>query len=712
MIPKSIAKSKVSALFGTAALAAWPHVGLAEMRPTLNFYGVPGLIDMPGGHSLPDGVLALNVAQIGPSIGRRGLTFQITPRLQGSFRYSGSKGLLVGGFRPDQTYYDRSFDLRFRLLDESRYIPAVTIGLQDFVGTSVYSGEFIAASKTFGNSVRVTAGLGWGRLGSAGGIGAPFGPRPPVRDTLAGSLNFSQWFRGPAAPFAGIEWHPTDRLGLKLEYSSDAYDLEDRVSGILRRKSPINFGMEYQLSESVRVGAYYLYGTTVGLNAQIQLNPKKRPTESIQGPAPFPIVPRPDRGRAPEAYSTAWLAQSDAPEILAQNVQKYLNTDNLTMESLRVGGDRAEVRVREGRWDSSPQMIGRVARAMAANLPASVETFDIVPVVRGMAVSRVTIRRSDLEVLEFAPDNANQLRARAVVSEADRRSADSVMGAGLYPRFRWALLPYSRLRLFGYEDPIAIDLGLRLSAAVDIAPGLELSGSITKRFIGNLKNTPVLSNSVLPHVRSDIELYDRDGDLALETLILSWHARPATNVYSRVSLGYLERMFGGVSAEVLWKPVNSRFALGAEVNYVKQRETRQRLGFQNYKVATGHVSGYYDFGNGFHAQVDVGRYLAGDVGATLTLERQFENGWRIGAFATKTNVSAAQFGNGGFDKGIRVTMPLNWISGRPISNSYTTTIRPFTRDGGARLEVPGRLYESVRRHHGKAIDDQWGRFWR
>ena len=39
-------------------------------------------------------------------------------------------------------------------------------------------------------------------------------------------------------------------------------------------------------------------------------------------------------------------------------------------------------------------------------------------------------------------------------------------------------------------------------------------------------------------------------------------------------------------------------------------------------------------------------YLAGDVGATLNVERVFKNGVSMGAWATKTNVSSAQFGEG------------------------------------------------------------------
>ena len=35
-----------------------------------------------------------------------------------------------------------------------------------------YSSEYVVATKTFGDRLRVTGGLGWGRLGSQGSIGS------------------------------------------------------------------------------------------------------------------------------------------------------------------------------------------------------------------------------------------------------------------------------------------------------------------------------------------------------------------------------------------------------------------------------------------------------------------------------------------------------------------------------------------------------------
>jgi Exopolysaccharide biosynthesis protein YbjH len=364
------------------------------------------------------------------------------------------------------------------------------------------------------------------------------------------------------------------------------------------------------------------------------------------------------------------------------------------------------------RYDSEAQAIGRVARALTQVMPASVETFEIVPVVSGIATSKIVLRRTDLEALENTPDNATAIGARALVTNAGPVPAGAIYGEGLYPKFSWSVLPYTRTSLFDPDNPFRADAGLRFSASYDIAPGLVVAGSVTQKLIGNLDKSDSNSNSVLEHVRSDAAKYNKTDGPALESLTVAWYSRPGTNLYGRVTAGYLERMFGGVSAELLWKRPESPLAVGVEVNYVRQRDFNLGLGFQDYGVATGHVSAYYSFGAGYTGQLDVGRYLAGDVGATLSLDREFANGWKVGAFATITDVSAEDFGEGSFDKGIRLSIPINWVTGKPTRQVMTSTLRPLTRDGGARLEVAGRLYDTVRDYHDPMLDMQWGRFWR
>ncbi|WP_392342668.1 YjbH domain-containing protein [Phaeobacter sp. BS23] len=115
--------------------------------PSLNFYGSPGLVDMPSAEMLPDGQFTSTYSWFGGQA-RYNLTFQATPWLSASFRYNGiqTNGAQIAGF---STYYDRGFDVRLRLLREGRYRPAVTLGLQDFAGTGIYARRIYRRDQEF-----------------------------------------------------------------------------------------------------------------------------------------------------------------------------------------------------------------------------------------------------------------------------------------------------------------------------------------------------------------------------------------------------------------------------------------------------------------------------------------------------------------------------------------------------------------------------------
>ena len=69
------------------------------------------------------------------------------------------------------------------------------------------------------------------------------------------------------------------------------------------------------------------------------------------------------------------------------------------------------------------------------------------------------------------------------------------------------------------------------------------------------------------------------------------------------------------------------------------------------------------------------------------------NGVAMGAWATKTNVSAEQFGEGSFDKGIFVHVPFDLMFPKTSADVAQFVWNPLTRDGGARLGRSVALYD-------------------
>lgn len=680
------------------AICLFATTAAAQTAPGLNTYGVPGLIDTPTAHSMRDADLATTLAVTGDAF-RGTLSFQIAPRLLGSFRYAAIREF-DNEKSIDGVFYDRSFDLRYQLLTETERRPGVVIGLQDFMGTGLLESEYIVASKTVAPGLTLSGGLGWGRLGSANSIGSG-GERSTELLSEGGIPNADRWFRGDVGVFGGVSYSPTDRLTLKLEYSSDNYDTE-RLAADFDGTSQWNYGVDYRFRNGGQVSLYHMYGNTVGFQYSIVSNPRRSQLPSGLEGAALPVGVR-----APgSAADLGWTTETRDYRTTLSNLMAQ---DGLILEGMNLNATSATVRVRNQRYHEVPQAIGRAARAMSRVLPASVESFTILPTNGHVPLSAVTLRRSDLETLEFRP--ADEILARTSVTDAAGLSPQ--VYDDIYPRFTWGLSPQVKLSAFDPESPIRASLGLKLGASYQPTPNLLFSGALTSRLTGNLQDIEDTENdSDLPEVRTDFREYAARSELALESLTVNHFGRPGKDLYSRVTLGYLETMYGGLSAELLWKPVDSRLALGAEVNLVKKRDYDQGFGFRDYETATGHLSAYYDFGKGYMGRVDVGRYLAGDVGATLALDREFGNGWRIGAYATLTDVEPEDFGEGSFDKGIRITIPTSQIVGKPSKSLNEFNIRSLTRDGGARVNVQNRLYDKVRRGHEPELVRSWGRFWR
>ncbi|MEG3663206.1 YjbH domain-containing protein [Celeribacter halophilus] len=676
------------------------------LRFPVSAYGTPGLIDMPTGEVFPDGNLQLS-SSFHRGTQKYNLSFQISPRVFGAFRYSLINEYEVSG----DTRYDRSFDIGYLVAKETSLRPSMVVALRDFGGTGVYGAEYVAATKHFiDERLSVTGGIGWGRLGSYGSFDNPLGMISDAFDTRGGGpssitevgrLETDQWFRGDAALFGGVAYQVNERLSFKLEYSSDAYETEAARTGF-EHKTPINAALSYGFKNGAELSVYALHGSELGFMTSLPVNPQKPTYISGVEEAPPALMPR------RTAAALSW--EADNVQSKESALSTALKEQGIILEGVSIEGTTATVRIANGRYPAEAQALGRTARVLANHLPSNVTTFRLENTVNGMTTSRTTLRRSDLEDLEYDLDGSWRTFARAKIEDAPKTQASTV--AGLYPKFNWRITPYLEPALFDPDNPARADFGVQIAASVTSARGLVFSGAIRQPLTGNLDESIRPSNSVLPHVRSDVTEYAKQSDLEIKHLTAEYFFRPGNNLFGRVTAGYLETMYGGVSGEFLWKPVNGPLALGAELNYAKQRDFDQLFGFQDYDIVTGHASAYYDFGGGYLGQVDVGRYLAGDYGATFSLDREFDNGFSVGAFFTLTDVSFDDFGEGSFDKGIRFNIPIDWLTGTATKGGYGTTIRPVQRDGGARLEVRNRLYNVVRRQQTNELEDRWGKFWR
>jgi hypothetical protein len=200
------------------------------------------------------------------------------------------------------------------------------------------------------------------------------------------------------------------------------------------------------------------------------------------------------------------------------------------------------------------------------------------------------------------------------------------------------------------------------------------------------------SATKLTPVRTIQSEYLRDGGSGIDQLLLTQRGQLRSDTFYHVFIGAPELMYAGVGGEILWRPFGRSWALGVSAQSVRQRDFEKRFGLRDFQTTTGHVSAYWATPiNQFDVAIHAGRYLAGDVGATLEVQKRLPNGWSVGAFATLTNVPFKDFGEGSFDKGIFLTVPLDIFSSSNTKARYRNNLRLINRDGGRPVEGPVRI---------------------
>ena len=417
------------------------------------------------------------------------------------------------------------------------------------------------------------------------------------------------------------------------------------------------------------------------------------------------LVPLGDQSGALTAEQTDVYAKPMFTELAQYGFGAY---------SLQIYGTKAVLHLVRAPFREGPINLSWASRIAANHLPFEVEEITIVEIIGALEVSRVTVLRSDLERQALGRGSPAEIMAHTEFETPQTNWKEANTGyvrADVYPAFDWWLAPELQQHI---GDPTAgiylADLDLELGLVYALTPKIGFS-FVGRRFLfGSLSKIERKSDSQLPRVRSDIVEYLQNGKTHIERLQADYVTGLAPNWYFRASAGLFEGMFGGVGGEILYKPFGKPYAIAVDLNWVKQRDFNQLFSFRDYEVVTGHATLYYELPfYDMRATISAGRYLAKDRGVTLDFSRRFPSGVRVGAWATFTNVSAEQFGEGSFDKGFYISIPLELLLTRRTQQTGNFAFRPLTRDGGQKLSIGPRLFDFFENRSRADFERDWSR---
>ncbi|MFZ4534795.1 MAG: YjbH domain-containing protein [Propionivibrio sp.] len=686
-----------------------------EPEPTFDNYsdmGGVGLMQMPTGRFAPEGEFAVSVTHTNPYL-RNALSMQPLPGVEVVLRYTTIQDRLYGpeNFSGNQTYKDKGVDVKLMLVKESSTWPQVAIGSRDVAGTGLFSGEYLVASRRYFN-FDFSLGLGWGYLGSRGQIKNPLASLFSSFKTRENNLGqggtiSNQYFHGDRVSVIGGVTYQTPINGLTLKLELDGNDYVNDPSGKpIKASAPINLGVTYSYDKWLDLSLGVERGNAAVIQLAIHGNLHKGTGLPKLDPAPEVLKPRDLSEAIAISKAKGWEA-GNQPELALANA---LFAKGYKVDSAEIRGREAIVEASQSTYRNSARAIGRAARIMANNVPPQVDELTYVNLENGLETQRVSLMRKDLEKAvnyEGSPEEiAQHLRVGGPASDP---MAKPVAIPDRYPSFSSSWSPAMKQQIGGPDGAYFYQFLVRGNAELQLTRHWSATVGAILNIADNLAALKLPSDSVLPHVRSDINDYLKEGKTSLSQFQADYLTNLGRDWYGRASVGIFEEMFGGVSGEILHRPYDKRWAVGLEINRVQQRAYDQRFDFLDYKVTTGHLDLYYrlPFYN-MTAQVSVGQYLAGDRGATFALSRQFDSGVVIGAFVTKTNVPASQFGEGSYDKGIGISIPMDMLSLYSSRGNMGVVYRPLTRDGGQRVNIAKRLYPMVANSNTDKLMNDWG----
>ncbi|WP_076588958.1 YjbH domain-containing protein [Vibrio ostreicida] len=684
-------------------------------------FGGTGLLQMPSGRMASEGEFNLGVS-VNDDYQQYSASIQLMSWLESTVRYTRVPDLLFSNnpsYSGDNLYTDKGIDFKIRLWQEGYWLPETSVGVRDFGGTGLFDGEFVATTKRFGN-IDVTLGLGWGYLGQRDNITNPFCKASDKYCSRAGDfkgtggdVDYERWFKGPAALFGGFEYQtPYRPLRIKLEYDGNDYSQDYpvvRAGKAMPQHTPWNLGLNYRLGDWGDAKVSYQRGDTItfGINLYTNFNDMKAVW----------------RDEAKQATGSGKNVQNTDWKQVAQQIETNAGYQN---NEISIDGDAIIVKGQQTKYRDREEALDRTAAILTNHSSELIRVFKVVEQQDGMDLKQTTIRK------EAYLKAANHLSTETKISDSFKDSEPKYLAsspvAESKKRWDYGFEPVLKQSLGGPEAFYLYSLGIGANSHYWLTDNLEFGGSIIFNLVDNydkfnyIDNSPHISNYSTPRVRTLFRAYVHDNPVRLNHLQLTWFEQPAQSIYTQMYAGYLEMMFAGVGGEVLYRPMNTNWAVGFDANLISQRDPDSWFGVysddyffydeatcntstpscQAYVLSrgtTGHVTGYYmpswHFLEDTLFKLSAGKFLGGDLGARLDFSKQFKSGVIVGAYATFTDLTAEEYGEGSYNKGFYVSIPLDIMTIKPSVSRAKISWEPITRDGGQMLNKQYNLFDQT-----------------
>lgn len=645
-----------------------------ESKRSVNYKGMLGLNTIPSARMDEEGTARIGISANDP-YNHAFIGMQIAKPLYVNLRQS----MLVSsiGQKPMMVY--PGMDLKLRIAEEGRYRPEISFGMNSALGHKRFSSEYFALSKRY-YDFDFTAGIAWGRLGSAGHMPNPLakfgGHFDQDRDyNDEDSASPADWFTGKEIGFfGGVEYFtPVEGLSFKADIGADRSPGERRQFDF-STGAPWSVGFNYSPEPWFGFGVSAIGTDKVMARLSFQDNFYKRKIKSYKD---NPAIADKDAGFFDKMWAMAQRGGDAEPDM---NIGKPVKTGANLTSVLHMND-----------YQPSTKQIGDAAQKVLSTADKDVSNITIVPVNKGIRGKAITFGRRDLEKLGDGTASPEEVWQ-------DISFTDSNLPTGR-KKFvdKLAFNPELSFSLGEEETTHLYRTAINFERVKEWHNGFISGAGLKVNIADNLHRLFKYKTIDMESVRGDVDAFTWNR-VNLDRTFLGWMHTITPSFHVAVTGGYLEEMYAGLGGEVLWRPHDSPFAFGLEGWGAMKRDplTPLAMGLRGDRTWTGHVNMFYDIPDtDITAFAKVGRFLGGDVGVTGGAETQFENGMKIKGYVTATNSDDRDvFGSDrNVIAGLQLAVPLGSLRFIPEGSEARANIAPIGRDDGQILDKPLSLYE-------------------
>ena len=593
-------------------------------------------------------------------------------------------------------------DIKLRLLEEGAYHPEISLGWLGAIGHKRMAGEYLVASKRFENW-DISAGMGWGRYGSAQSIGNPlslFSDHFKKDRGLDGlDPNGPQdWFTDKdVGLFAGVEYATpwVDGLSLSAEWGADRY-LAEKAAFDFKAPAPWALGVHYSPQPWVSLSTALVGSEKIMASLTLQNALSKWPGQLFKRDKQKHEPVRP--------YRTGLTAPAE--------MEKSAERSDVILYDTRASYTRAQTQLEIPDTLSTPRTMGLALPHMNNHAGETVEALEIQPTHSGLKGPVIRINRRDITQALGHNSGSPQEIWRNVEFDLIDTNDMTLSGHTKNSYDHGLRLMLDEQVSLSEEDNgvlhrSSLVLAGKTSSQYGLLGGMGLRLNLTDN-LGHLKTYRV--PSPLP-VRSNVADF-AETRIGVDHMYGGIARTLAKDVHVAAAAGYLEEMYAGIGGDILYRPFRSTWAIGAEgwLAFKRDPYTSLNMGLSGDRVLTGHLKAYYEFPEtDMTAEARIGRYLNEDIGGTLALSHRFGHGLNVRGFVTATDQADADIfgGTTNLYTGLELTMPIGNIPLIPQNTSVRIKAAPFGRDTGQSLESPVDLYTMTEPLSYRHITQYW-----